>query len=426
MGSKHARLLQSKKVRLWYENVSRGSNLTANVYLRRLGLLCRELKMSPDELASLSERRAHLVLLELVSELERRGVAGSYAESVLKVARSWLVFNGKIPKGRIKIRGAHLRPRIADERVPTQEELHRIFMVGDERARVLCAVIAHAGLRPEVLGTHDASDGLRLGDFPELQLDRDGADFVCVPAMVRVRAELSKAKHQYFSFIGQEACSFIKDYLSARSRSGERLAPDSPLVTPKFVQKPFVSTINIGDAVRKAIRGAGFPWRPYVLRSYFATQMMLAESKGFVIRDYRTFFMGHRGDIEAVYTLRKRTLPDEVIQQMRDGYAKALPHLETTGRAPSAEDFETGFRRQLLRIAGFADQEVDSDKLSMDETTFGNLIRSRLLAERASAAPRQKVVSMAQMDQYLARGWEFVTMLPDRRAVVQRRGMART
>jgi hypothetical protein len=67
-----------------------------------------------------------------------------------------------------------------------------------------------------------------------------------------------------------------------------------------------IRTSNIGDAIRLPIRRAGFPWRPYVLRSYFETQMVIAESKGWVIRDYRQFFMGHSGDIEHVYTLNKR------------------------------------------------------------------------------------------------------------------------
>jgi hypothetical protein len=51
--------------------------------------------------------------------------------------------------------------------------------------------------------------------------------------------------------------------------------------------------------------GAGFGWRPYVLRAYFDTQLMLAESKGLVLRDYRQFWMGHKGDMEARFLKHK-------------------------------------------------------------------------------------------------------------------------
>ncbi|MEM4234095.1 MAG: hypothetical protein QXU75_02990 [Candidatus Methanomethylicaceae archaeon] len=135
--------------------------------------------------------------------------------------------------------------------------------------------------------------------------------------MVVVRRELSKAGHQYFTFIGKEGYAYLKDYLEGRIRSGERLTPASPVVRPKGTRKPFIRTTNISDIIRAAMRKAGFPWRPYVLRSYFDTQLMLAESKGLIIRDYRQFFMGHKGDIENRYTTNKCRLPPDVVEDMR-------------------------------------------------------------------------------------------------------------
>ena len=46
---------------------------------------------------------------------------------------------------------------------------------------------------------------------------------------------------------------------------------------------------------------------------------MLAESKGLVLRDYRQFWMGHKGDIENRYTTNKQKLPETVIEDMRAG-----------------------------------------------------------------------------------------------------------
>jgi len=91
----------------------------------------------------------------------------------------------------------------------------------------------------------------------------------------------------------------------------------------KARMKTFVRATSIGDAIRQAIRRVGFNWRPYVLRAYFDTQLMLAESKGLVIRDYRQFWMGHKGDIENRYTTNKCRLPEDVIEDMREAYRRS-------------------------------------------------------------------------------------------------------
>ena len=94
-----------------------------------------------------------------------------------------------------------------------------------------------------------------------------------------VRKELSKAGHQYLTFLGEEGCEYLKDYLELRLRQEETLTKNSAIVTPKRRMKQFIRATNIGDIIRNAIRKAGFSWRPYVLRSYFDTMLMLAESK---------------------------------------------------------------------------------------------------------------------------------------------------
>jgi len=109
----------------------------------------------------------------------------------------------------------------------------------------------------------------------------------------------------------------------------QRISPKSPVITPKLKMKPFIRATNIGDSIREAIRAAGFDWRPYVLRCYFDTQLMLAESKGLVLRDYRGFWMGHKGDIENRYTTNKQRLPESVIEDMRAAYARSEEFLQT-------------------------------------------------------------------------------------------------
>lgn len=52
----YAYLLKDVDIKRWYENVARGSRVTADVYLRRLGWACKHLNLTPKELLGKSEK----------------------------------------------------------------------------------------------------------------------------------------------------------------------------------------------------------------------------------------------------------------------------------------------------------------------------------------------------------------------------------
>ena len=85
----------------------------------------------------------------------------------------------------------------------------------------------------------------------------------------------------------------------------------------------------------KAAFGIIIKERPYVLRAYFDTQLLLAESKGKITHAYRQFFMGHKGDIEAKYTTNKHRLPEHLIADMKEAYERSQNFL-----TPFEEDNE--------------------------------------------------------------------------------------
>jgi hypothetical protein len=209
--------------------------------------------------------------------------------------------------------------------------------------------------------------------------------------------------------------------LEERIRQEEDVAPDSPIVTPKFRIKPFIRTVNIGDIIRGAIRQAGFRWRPYVLRSYFDTQLMLAESKGLVLRDYRQFWMGHTGDIENRYTTNKCRLPESVIEDMREAYRRSQEFLQTKKKEETSEErLRDSFRKQLLLVAGFSQEEVDKmDLPSMSDEELQSLVRRKLLGAPTSDSSKQKVVCIDEANGYLAKGWEYVAKLSNNKVVIK-------
>ena len=418
--AKYAFLLEDVDVRRWYRNVARGSQVTADVYLRRLGAFCSHFGLTPKRLVSLGRDEIYNLLLDYVSDLEESGRAGSYIESALKAVKSWLAHNDLEVKRKIKIRGARDTPTLRDERTPTPEELRRIFLSGDKKARTACVLMAHSGLRPVTLGNYRGTDGLMVRDFPEMKIEKDTVEFERIPTMVVVRPELSKGGHQYFTFLSEEGCEYLKDYLEERMRKGEKLTADSPIIRPKVAKKPFIRSVNIGDMIREAIRRAGFGWRPYVLRAYFDTQLMLAESKGLVLRDYRQFWMGHKGDIENRYTTNKYRLPESVIEDMREAYKRSQEYLQTTKPETGRERLIEEFRKQLLVVAGFSQDEIDRiDVTSLTDEEFQDLVRKRLLGRSDEDCGTQKVVSLDELEEYLENGWEYIATLPNKKVIVK-------
>jgi hypothetical protein len=418
--AKYAYLFEDADVRRWYENLARGSRVTADVCLRRLGNFCELHKITPKELASLNDKELHGLLMDYVSSAERRGYAGSYINSTMKALRSWLSYNNRGLRVKIKIKDVDDTPSLRDERVPTVDELRRILLAGDGKARVASVLLAHSGLRTQTLGNYEGTDGLRVKDLQEMRVEGKTVAFIEVPTIVIVRKELSKAGHQYFTFLSEEGCQYLKDYLEGRIMEGENITENSPIITPKLRMKPFIKTVNIGDIIRGAIRKAGFPWRPYVLRAYFDTQLMLAESKGLVLRDYRQFWMGHKGDIENRYTTNKCKLPESVIEDMREAYRRCQEYLQTTMPQTGKKGLIEEFRRQLLLVAGFSPEEVGKiDIAGLSDEEFQELVRKRLLESRSGDCGVQKVVGLNELEKYLESGWEYVATLPNQKVVVR-------
>jgi len=419
--AKYSNLFNDKDVKRWYDNLSRGSRVTADVCLRRLGNFCESHGITPHDLAAKEDNALHNSLLDYVTNAEKKGYAGTYIKSTLTALKSWLNYNRREVKIRIKIMGVQDTPSLKDERVPIKPELKQMFFSGDKKARTACVFVAHSGLRIETLGNYMGDDGLRVKDLPEMNIEGGLVDFKQIPVLVTVRRDLSKARHQYFTFLSEEGCNYLKDYLEGRTREGEKIGPESPIITPKQRMKPFIRAVNVGDTIRGAIRKAGFTWRPYVLRSYFDTQLMLAESKGLVLRDYRQFWMGHKGDIENRYTTNKQRLPESVIEDMREAYRRSQEYLQTTtSETTSEERLKEAFKKQLLLVAGFKGDEIEKMNLAnMSDEEFQSIVKQRLLGVMQNNGNKQKVITTKEVEKFILEGWEFVAALPNDKAIIK-------
>ena len=382
-------LLKDKDVERWYRNVERGSLVTADGYLRKLKWFCNEYNITPKKFVDMDIKKREDFLLDMNSNLEKKGYAGSYIAYIMKVIKSWLSYNGIVIVRKIKIKGAQDTPTVRDETVPEPKELKKILFSANKQGKTACILMAHSGVRPQILGKRTGEDGLIFKDFIEARIEEGHVVFDKTPTLMRVRSTISKTGRAYCTFLSEEGCEYLKEYLEERMRKGEKITGDSAIIKPsqsRKKQKKFISTTNIGDIIRKAIRNAGFEWRPMVLRRYFDTQLMSAKRQGLIIEDYRTFWMGHKGDIEHTYTLNKGMLPPSQIEEMRTAYQKCENLLQTTKTETGVDEKtlitridklqDTMFRESIIRKAKeyhIPDAEVEKYLKRIDSKTFEEL-----------------------------------------------------
>jgi len=389
--------------------------------------------MTPNsmiERAKQDRRAFEDLLFDFVTRMEKEGKAPTYIKNYLKVVKSWLLFNDIKLVRLIKISNAGRTPTIEDERVPNKDELKQIIGYAKPRGKASISFIAFSGLRPQVLGDYRGIDGLRIRDLPELSIQGQDIDFKKTPTMVVVRPELSKAKHRYHTFLGPEGCQHLKAYLEMRLANCEELSPDSPIIAFKTGYgktgyqddstrtNNHITTKTITKEIRDAMRPK-YTWRPYVLRAYFDTQLLIAENNGKMAHAYRQFFMGHKGDIEARYTTNKGRLPEEFIEDMRESYRRSLEYLETRKTEVSEDKLRDAMRRQLLLVAGFSGDEIDEMDMSMSDEEFQESVRRKLLGAMVNNGNTQRVIGIGEVAEFLDKGWSFVATLKDDRAIVK-------
>ena len=167
--SKYSTLQNDEDVARWLRNIERGSPITAEVAMRRLGRACELLQLTPKQMVAQANENLKLFqdnLEDLVFGMEKEKKSPQYTAGILKHVRLWLAYNEIKLTRKIKITNSSATPTLENEQIPSKEELTRVFRNSSSRVRLAEALIAFADLRPETIGNHDGSDGLKLGDLP--------------------------------------------------------------------------------------------------------------------------------------------------------------------------------------------------------------------------------------------------------------------
>jgi len=147
---------------------------------------------------------------------------------------------------------------------------------------------------------------------------------------------------------------------------------------------------------------------------------MLAENNSKISHAYRPFFMAHKGDRKSRYTINKGRLPSAVIEDVREAYRKCQEYLQTTITESAREEkIKESFRRQLLLVAGFDSEDIKNIDLSMDDPSFQEMVKKRLLEAMVNHGVSQKVVKTTDVENYISERWGFVSNLPGEKVVLK-------
>lgn len=396
--------VEDEEFKLWFDNQARGNPSTAvenaRVLYRYLKIKDKSLSKLTDEIKADRDRfEKHLV--GFVGELEEKGYAPGYIDNYLKALRSWANWQGVKLVRKIKVSNRNHTPTLEDEQVPTIQQIKDFRSSASLRGRICVGAVAYGGLRPEVLGHQRYEDGLKLGDLPELNLKR--LEFTKIPAQVVVRPELSKAGHTFRTFLPMETCRDILAYLERRRADGENLEPSSPLVAVSSSHRSkgqraaqgrrsgHIVTAIVSRDIRRAMRPT-YTHRPFVLRSFFSTRLLLAVSDGLLENNYRIYWMGHKGQMSARYSSNKALLPDDLIESMREAYSRSLPFL--MGTSLKVEELRRKMLIDSARMFGFDDEVLDSIKGILDgagsvDEAIQEISQSGIVIKRTGEAQRK-------------------------------------
>lgn len=336
--TKKEKLLSNPDVRRWRDNLSRRSKHTAEIRLRRMGKFCEDHNLTPMQLIEIGMRDNKDIadlLQDHITMMEEHNMAPQYIKSIMTGVKSWLAHFDIEIRRKLIITNVESTPTLEDEKVPEREEMLELFTGANLRQGTIMSLIAKSGLRPQVIGNIDGTDGLILQDFPELALVNGKWCFTERTPRIIVRKTISKARHEYFTYMTKLEQHWFLSYLNHRMAKGETLNPKSPAVSPArqspFFRKQkegrFLTTQLVERDVREAMRPK-FKWRPYVLRSYFRTQMMIAEINNLISHSQAGFHFGHVGDMSARYSVNKGILPKQLLDTMRESFLKCEQYLD--------------------------------------------------------------------------------------------------
>ena len=397
------------------------ADVSKEQYLNSLRQYLTFADQSPDELVGDTKRQPKAFERRFIAFMDKkvRETSPSTAALIRNSTKKFLDVNGVTG-----IDWPHIddcipeKKRYGEDRAPTSDEIRTLVNAADLRMKCIILFLCSSGARIGAIET------LKWRDIAEVEVE--GLRFA---KLTIYRGE----REQYDTFITPEAYEQLQEYKQYRENIGEQVTSQS------FV---FVTASNVDnfkpDRVR-ALRTDSVKALLARLQKQLGLREVLSEgrnAKRFGFKQghgFRKFFktrtevaglnrlaiemmMGHNIGVQASYN--KPTESD-----LAREYSKAISELTIVkGRQEVTKDSVIAtFNRQFLVNSGYSEAEVDGmgDLSQLTPQRVQELIRAKQMQSLGLNGNHQKIVGMPEVESWVTQGWDFVTPLPDGKAIVR-------
>lgn len=334
------------------------SKQTSKVYRLSVKLFCKFLQLTPSELVEKiqsGEIEIEERLNEWLDFLAANGAAAATQRTYFFSVKKFVEVN--IPRRTFFWKIVEL-PRlraVEPDRLPSKPELLRI--------------LAHANLVDKLMVCLMSSSGVREGTLAGLRVKDVDLDYPDI-GIVRVPAELNKARIPYLTFISPQCRVYLEEYLEVR-RSRGPVDPDSRLILDSRLASGTSGSAlakrwrHLLQKTRLAQKGRRFHFlRLHTLRKYFGTMLTAAG----VSPSPRERMMGHTSGFRDPTLALDSSYYRPEIEDLLKEYRKAIPHL--TIAEETTDDWAR--RRQMVldiaKIAGLDNGAVKEIEKIIDKS----------------------------------------------------------
>jgi integrase len=199
-----------------------------------------------------------------------------------------------------------------DDRAYTHEEIERILLKCDERARVVILLMVSTGMRVGALNTLQIKDLVKIEDYE----------------LYRITVYSNSPKDRYYTFCTPECAVAIDSYLDYRLRFGETIKPHAPLLREQFnIDDPFhirspksIALDTLVYIIKQVLKRSGKQSNGEVMMTHGFRKFAITQMKKAKV-DYsdREYLVGHRHSRGLDVNYDRTTEEDRLVE-----YVKAI------------------------------------------------------------------------------------------------------
>lgn len=393
-------MLDWGKADRFIEGIYRKSHSTHSRHFYSFGI--RKLKEFCDERhIRITQANLYEVLDEYVGWLDAKKLKPKTILDYMSSAKRFMVFCG------LEIDEKKLRNRVSMPRVlKIAEEPLRIEQV----KRLLTIGKPNVNMRGLILLL--LSSGMRLSEALNLKVKE--LDLNAHPARASLRAEITKAKRARIAYMSDEARVAIEEVIHD--------APPDRLMfgySGDIWSRTKIATVNFRRVVERAGLGDKIEGhRIHKIHFHIFRKFFLTKGSDVIGEHAAHALCGHGFYMDTYYQKSE--------EEREADYLKLMPKLTVFGNEEFGKDeILAQFNRKYLEMAGYSEEEINDLETRLGDlstlTTEGlkELIDVRSRQSLGLNGNHQKIVPMGEVENWVEQGWDFVTPLPNSKAIIR-------